>query len=246
MQQILALPLPANLQPSFTPRTTTAATLCGMKILLVEDDLELGRALQSVLQDAGYGTVWVRMAADARRQLHFQAFTAAVLDLGLPDGDGISLLRELRADGVQLPVLLITARDSLEDRLTGFGSGADDYLIKPFDMAELLARLGAVLRRARATPEGASILTVGDLALDERRVTLSRGGEPIAVSRTELSILQTLMQGADRVVTRSELEERALPGSESQTLDVHISNLRKKIGERRIRTVRGVGYMIQP
>ena len=217
-----------------------------MKILLVEDDLELGRALQSVLLDDGFDAVWVRLAADARRLLAPERFAAAVLDLGLPDGDGMALLQQLRGDGDQVPVVLITARDALEDRLSGFASGADDYLVKPFDMAELLARLRAVLRRTHGASACIGQWTCGALALDERRKALTCDGEQVALSRTEYSLLLALMQASDRVVTRTELEDRALAGSESQTLDVHISNLRKKIGEQRIRTVRGVGYMVAP
>lgn len=217
-----------------------------MKILLVEDDLELGRALQAVLLDDGFDAVWVRMAADARRLLAPDAFAAAVLDLGLPDGDGMALLRELRSGGDHLPVVLITARDALEDRLAGFATGADDYLVKPFDMAELLARLRAVLRRTHGASAGSGVWRCGALALDERRKSVASGGVPVPLSRTEYALLLALMQSADRVVTRGELEERALAGSESQSLDVHMSNLRKKIGEQRVRTVRGVGYMIAP
>jgi two-component system, OmpR family, response regulator QseB len=217
-----------------------------MKILLVEDDLELGRALQAVLLDDGFDAVWVRMAADARRLLAPGSFAAAVLDLGLPDGDGLALLQDLRGGGEQLPVVLITARDALEDRLSGFATGADDYLVKPFDMAELLARLRAVLRRTLGASAGTGQWTCGALALDERRKVITCEGEPVALSRTEYSLLLALMQSADRVVTRTELEHCALAGSESMSLDVHMSNLRKKIGERRVRTVRGVGYMIAP
>ncbi len=217
-----------------------------MNILLVEDDLELGRALRAVLHEDGYAATWVRLAADARRHLDTGAFAAVVLDLNLPDGDGMALMRQLRAAGRQIPVLLITARDSLGDRLAGFADGADDYLVKPFDMAELLARLRAVLRRARPEAAGKGLWSRAGLSLDERRQAVSCEGRPLALSRTEFNLLLALMQDADRVLTRGELEERALAGSESVTLDVHMSNLRKKIGEHRVRTVRGVGYMIAP
>lgn len=217
-----------------------------MNILLVEDDLELGRALRAVLQDDGYTTIWVRLAADAQRQLDGGAFAAIVLDLNLPDGDGMALMRGLRCAGGQLPVVLITARDSLGDRLSGFADGADDYLVKPFDMAELLARLRAVLRRAHPEAAGRGLWSRAGLSLDERRQAVSCDGFPLALSPTEFNLLLALMQDADRVVTRGELEDRALAGSASVTLDVHMSNLRKKIGEHRVRTVRGVGYMLAP
>ncbi|WP_431478878.1 response regulator [Massilia eburnea] len=217
-----------------------------MKILLVEDDLELGRALQAVLLDDGFDAVWVRMACDARRLLLPNSFAAAVLDLGLPDGDGMALLHELRGNGDQLPVVLITARDALEDRLSGFAKGADDYLVKPFDMAELLARLRAVLRRTHGTSASSGLWSSGALTLDERRKGATCDGQPLALSPTEYSLLLALMQAPDRVVTRTELEQRALAGNASLSLDVHMSNLRRKIGDQRVRTVRGVGYMIAP
>ena len=215
-----------------------------MRILLVEDDLALGRALQSVLQDDGHDTLWVRLAADGEQRVRSESFDAALFDLSLPDGDGIALLRRLRADGLTLPVLLITARDGLQDRLSGFESGADDYLIKPFEIPELLARLRAVARRA-GTGAAAGVMRWRDLALDERRMELSRAGEPVALSKTEFALLHALLKGADRVLTRGELEDGVLPYSEGQTLDVHMSNLRKKIGDDVIRTVRGVGYMVR-
>ena len=214
-----------------------------MNILLLEDDLAVGRALQLVLQDDGHGVVWVRLASEARQRIGDAGFDAALLDLSLPDGDGLDLLREARANGHTLPVLLITARDSLEQRLAGFDNGADDYLIKPFEIPELLARLRAVVRRAGRGEDAR--WTCRDLVLDERCMELSRAGAAIALSKTEYTLMRALLRGAGRVVTRTELEDHALPISEGQTLDVHMSNLRKKIGDGYIRTVRGVGYMVQ-
>jgi DNA-binding response OmpR family regulator len=168
-----------------------------------------------------------------------------LLDLGLPDGDGNMLLRDMRARGLSLPVLIMTARDSLEDRLNGFNTGADDYLIKPFEIPELLVRLRAIVRRANGNVDGGeSLWTLGELTLDESRVLVTRAGAAVSLSRTEFALLLTLMKESGRVLTRAELEQ-GLPHSEGQTLDVHISNLRKKIGDRVIRTVRGVGYMVQ-
>ena len=217
-----------------------------MKILMIEDDLAIGQALLSVFQDEGHSAVWLRMAADAQARIRDEAFDAVVLDLGLPDGDGNDLLRTLRADGVRLPVLIISARDSLQDRLKGFDLGADDYLIKPFEIPELLVRLRALVRRSHGTLEE-NLWTSGDIVLDENRMAVTRGGQPVTLSKTEFALLLTLMKQANRVLTRVELERRALPAGEgqSQTLDVHIFNLRKKIGEGVIRTVRGVGYMVQ-
>ena len=217
-----------------------------MKILMIEDDLAIGQALLSVFQDEGHTAVWLRLAADAGTRIRGEAFGALVLDLGLPDGDGNDLLRLLRADGVRLPVLIISARDSLQDRLKGFDLGADDYLIKPFEIPELLVRLRAIVRRSHGTLEE-NLWTAGDIVLDENRMAVTRGGQPVTLSKTEFALLLTLMKQANRVLTRVELERRALPAGEgqSQTLDVHIFNLRKKIGEGVIRTVRGVGYMVQ-
>ena len=217
-----------------------------MKIFLVEDDLAVGRALQAVLQQDGHDVTWVRLGADSARFLKDAGYDAMLLDLGLPDCDGIELLKRLRAQDHTLPVLVITARDALQDRLNGLDGGADDYLIKPFEIPELLARLRAVVRRAQGRANVVDATwTIGDLVLDPRYHSLTRGGSLINLSKTEFTLFHTLVRYADRIVTRTELEDKALPVSEGQTLDVHISNLRKKIGEGYIRTVRGVGYMVQ-
>ena len=217
-----------------------------MKIFIIEDDLAIGKALLSVLQDEGHSVVWVRLASHAIQKIQTEDFDAVLLDLGLPDGDGTQLLHELRSLGLRLPVLIMTARESLEDRLNGFQIGADDYLIKPFEIPELLARLRAIVRRSHFAKDGAeSLWASGDIVVDEGRMLVTRAGTQVALSKTEFALLLALMKQADRVLTRSELESRVLPYSEGQTLDVHIFNLRKKIGERVIRTVRGVGYMVQ-
>lgn len=217
-----------------------------MKICLVEDDLELGKALQSALQDAGQEIVWVRRVADAKHWVDSEPFDAILLDLGLPDGSGMDLLKLFRSEGKTLPILVITARDSLEDRLGGLDVGADDYLVKPFAVSELLARLRAVVRRATGWNEsGESVWKIKDLVLDDRRMVLCRSGVPVVLSKTEFALLHALMRYPDRVLTRRELEAWALPHSEGQALDVHMSHLRRKIGEGYIRTVRGVGYVVE-
>ncbi|MCU7372401.1 response regulator transcription factor [Paucibacter sp. O1-1] len=218
-----------------------------MRVCLVEDDLALGRALQAALQESGHEVVWVRRSVDARHWVQDEPFDALLLDLGLPDGDGLELLRRLRAQGKQVPILVITARDGVEDRLNGLDMGADDYVIKPFVIPELLARLRAVARRAGRWSDGdaGSRWACKDLVLDEGRMMLTRAGETVHLSRTEFMLLQTLMRYPDRVLTRRELEARALPHSEGQALDVHIFNLRKKLGEGYVRTVRGIGFVVE-
>ncbi|HEU6454998.1 MAG TPA: response regulator transcription factor [Roseateles sp.] len=216
-----------------------------MKIYLIEDDLNIGQALLTVFKDEGHDVVWVRMARDAVERLQAEDFDAVLLDLGLPDGDGNEVLRRMRAAGLTVPVLIITARDGLQDRLKGFDHGADDYLIKPFDIPELLVRLRAILRRTGAHGEVEALWSFGNLALEEKRMRVTLDGAPVTLSKTEYALLLTLMKQSDRVLTRAELEKRVLPYSDGATLDVHISNLRKKIGDGHIRTVRGVGYMMQ-
>ncbi|MCV2353440.1 response regulator transcription factor [Paucibacter sp. B2R-40] len=217
-----------------------------MKICLVEDDLELGHSVQSLIQDGGHEVVWVRRITEARYWLSQLVFDAVVLDLGLPDGNGLDLLRSIRQQDKQMPLIVITARDGIEDRLHGLDSGADDYLVKPFAGPELLARLRAVARRSGLAQESeAQEWLVQDLKLDERRMVLTRGDAIINLSKTEFTILLTLLKLPDRVVTRRELEARALPNADSHALDVHMFNLRKKIGEGYVRTVRGVGFVLE-
>jgi DNA-binding response OmpR family regulator len=217
-----------------------------MKACLIEDDLELGRALQSALQDAGHQVVWVRRVTDAMHWVHEERFDAVLLDLGLPDGSGLDLLRKLRGEGASVPILVITARESLEDRLSGLDLGADDYLVKPFAVSEMLARLRAVVRRSTGRSDsGETAWKSRDLLLDDKMMTVTRAGSPVALSPTEFALLHALMRYQDRVLTRRELEARALPHSDGPALDVHMSNLRRKIGDGYIRTVRGVGYVME-
>ena len=217
-----------------------------MKICLVEDDLELGRALQVALQDAGHETLWVRRVAEAGPALGDLALDAAILDIGLPDGDGLSLLRQLRATRNDLPVVIVTARSTVEDRVIGLDLGADDFLVKPFAMTELLARLRAVARRRAAGNANDYRWSAQDLTLDDQLHVVTRVDETIKLSPSEYALLLALLRHQRRVVTRQELESRVLAQNEGQALDVHMSNLRRKIGDGYIRTVRGVGYAIIP
>jgi two-component system response regulator QseB len=216
-----------------------------MKILLIEDDLDLGNGVRIALADQGMDVVWVRHMAGADDYLTGDRCDLVLLDLGLPDGDGLHLLAKLRRSRSGLPVLILSARDSLPDRLQGLDTGADDYLVKPFELAELLSRVRALARRSYGF-DGASLELRGlCLHVPTRRVAVD--GRPVDLTASEYVLLKTLMMRADRVVTRRSLEEQALPGAQanaSNSLDVHMANLRRKIGEGYIRTVRGVGYVI--
>jgi two-component system response regulator QseB/two-component system response regulator BasR len=214
-----------------------------MKLCLVEDDLDLGKGLAGTLRDAGHDVAWVRRAAEAVTPLRDPDIDAVILDLGLPDVDGIHLLRRLRTQRRDLPVIIITARTALEDRISGLDAGADDYLVKPFAVQELLARLRAVARRTSATPQ-AQAWRLKDLDVDEQRYQVTRDGTALHLSPAEFALLLQLVTHPHRVLTRDELVQRALSGYEGQTLDVHMSNLRRKLGAGYIRTIRGVGYAV--
>ncbi|MFG6462613.1 response regulator [Roseateles sp. DXS20W] len=216
-----------------------------MKILLVEDDLDLGNGVRLALAGQQLDVVWVRRLTDAQDVLAQGRCDLVLLDLNLPDGDGLALLQELRRERQTLPVLILTARDALEDRLRGLDGGADDYLVKPFELAELLSRVRALARRSYGF-DGDTI-SVRGLSLHEptRRVTAQ--GRNVELSRTEYELLAALLKRAGRIVTRHVLEEQVLPGpvaADSNVLDVHMSNLRRKIGDGFVRNVRGVGYII--
>jgi len=216
-----------------------------MNVLLVEDDMDLGNGLRIALADQGMQVVWVRRLEEAARAVDAGACDLMLLDLGLPDGDGMSLLARLRSEGRGLPVLVLTARDGLADRLRGLDGGADDYLVKPFALAELVSRLRALARRSLG-PE-AGTLELRGLRVHEPTQCVSVGGRVVSLSRSEYLLLTALLKRTDRVLTRRTLEEQVLPGglaNESNVLDVHVSNLRRKIGDGYIRTVRGVGYVI--
>lgn len=216
-----------------------------MNILLVEDDPELGGGVRIALVDQGFSVVWVRRLSEAARELEDTLVDPVLLDLGLPDGDGLTLLRQLRRHQKRVPVLILTARDGLEDRLVGLDSGADDYLVKPFALSELMSRIRALARRT--FDFDGDCLELRGLLLHEATLRASVDGVAVDLSLSEFRLLSTLVKRADRVVTRRLLEEQVLPGglnNESNVLDVHISNLRKKIGDGYVRTVRGVGYVV--
>lgn len=215
-----------------------------MRILLVEDDRLLGDGLAAGLGQAGYAVEWLRDGEAAVAALSAERFAAVVLDLGLPRRDGLSVLQWLRGRHDATPVLILTARDRLEDKVRGLDLGADDYVLKPFDLDEIAARLRALVRRAHGRPE--PVLTLGDVALNPAARTVTRAGEMVELTPREFDLLHLLLQNPDRVLTRRALEEQLYTWNDavdSNALEVHIHHLRKKLGGDLIRTVRGVGYL---
>lgn len=215
-----------------------------MRILLVEDDRLLGDGLQAGLTQAGYAVDWLRDGEAAVAALSTESFAAVVLDLGLPKRDGLSVLQWLRGRHDATPVLILTARDQLEDKVRGLDLGADDYVLKPFDLDEITARLRALVRRAHGRPE--PLLVLGELELNPAARTVTRAGDVIDLTPREFDLLHLLLQNTDRVLTRRSLEEQLYTWDDavdSNALEVHIHHLRRKLGNDLIRTVRGVGYM---
>jgi DNA-binding response OmpR family regulator len=216
-----------------------------MNLLLVEDDVPLGGSLQQLLRGAGYPTVWVRTAADAKRFLGSETFNLVLLDIVLPDESGLAILHWLRARGLLTPTMMLTARDSVNDRVNGLDGGADDYLPKPFAVPELLSRVRALLRREGN--QRSATWQIGAIEIDTVRRKVSIEGEMISLSKREFDLLCVLAQEPGKVMTRAHLERTSPAGdeTESNALDVHIHNLRKKLGAARIETVRGVGYALE-
>jgi len=215
-----------------------------VKILLIEDDLDLGNGVRIALADQGVDVIWVRRKEDALHQIDACVPELVLLDLGLPDGDGMSLMAYMRQQLKGIPVIILTARGTLQDRLSGLDAGADDYLVKPFVLAELLARVRALARRSYGFRDEVIDIRGLTLHVPTRRVTVS--ARNIELTASEYALLEILMLRTDRVLTRRFLEERVFGSKEnmSNALDVHMGNLRRKIGEGYVRTVRGVGYVI--
>lgn len=216
-----------------------------MRILLVEDDPLLGEGLQAALQLEGYAVDWLQDGTSAWAALTTDTFDLLVLDLGLPRLPGLALLDRLREKNIDIPVLILTARDAPSDRVKGLDGGADDYLVKPFDIDELAARLRALTRRrsGRRTP----LIQEGEIELNPSTHEVKYDGKPVAITRREFSLLRLLLENAGQVVTKSRLQE-AIYGweddVESNTLEVYIHHLRRKLGKQSIATIRGVGYMV--
>ncbi len=216
-----------------------------MRILLVEDDELLGDGLRTGLIQQGYTVDWLTDGASADRALQTELFEAVVLDLGLPGLSGIEVLQNCRRRGQTTPVIILTARESIEDRIKGLDSGADDYLTKPFDLDELCARLRALQRRFNSRTE--STLSHGNVLLDPASHTVTLNNELVNVSRREFTLLHKLLENVGRVLSRETLTHSLYGWGEevdSNTLEVHIHNLRKKFGQDFIVTIRGIGYLI--
>ena len=217
-----------------------------MRVLLVEDDAMIGEAIQAALKDASYAVDWIKDGQIAITTITSQHYDIALLDLGLPGKDGLDVLRSIRAKDIQIPLLIITARDGLDDRLQGLDGGADDYVLKPFQMAELLARMRAVLRLKGGI--ASPLLTNGLLSLDPASKEASlRDGGSIQLSNREFALLQALLMRPGAILSRSELEDRIYGWNEeveSNAVEYLIHSLRRKLGSDIIKNVRGVGWMV--
>ncbi len=218
-----------------------------MHVLLIEDDMDLGRALQQALQAEGISSQWLRRAGDAPDRLDGGAAACVLLDLSLPDGSGFDLLARWRRAGAAIPIIIITARVGLQDRLAGLDGGADDVLVKPFAPAELVSRIRAVQRRYAL--QASEVWSLGGLEIEPRRHVARLDGEVLELSPREFRLLVELAREAGAVVSKETLSQRLDPLGDAvdfSTIEVHMCNLRRKIGARRIRTVRGVGYLLPP
>jgi DNA-binding response OmpR family regulator len=216
-----------------------------VRLLLVEDDPMIGRAVRQGLCGAGYAVDWVTDGREASLALANDVYDLAVLDLGLPGKDGMAVLRELRARRDSVPVLVATARDAVADRIAGLNEGADDYVLKPFDLDELVARVRALLRRRSGS--GAPLHECGALTLDPARREVLLRGEPVRLSPREFALLEALMQRPGEVLSRERLEEAVYGWQDeigSNAVEVHLHHLRRKLGPATIRNVRGVGYKV--
>lgn len=218
-----------------------------MRILLVEDDELLGDGICKSLGHLGFTVDWLRNGREAETALGTEEYAAIILDIGLPERDGLTLLQLARSRGVSTPILMLTARDATPDKLKGFSLGADDYVIKPVDMEELAARLHALIRRAggRAAPR----IQAGEVEIDPDTRQAWKAGQPVELSAKEFTVLEMLMQNVGRVMTRAQLEQSLYgwsEGADSNTIEVFIHHLRKKLGSNFIQTLRGIGYTVRP
>ena len=216
-----------------------------MRVLIVEDDEMIGQGLQTALRRGGFAVDWMRDGKNAAAALLASTFDVILLDLGLPHRDGVDVLRELRRRGDITPVIILTARDEVQHRVAGLDAGADDYIVKPFDVDEMMARIRSVLRRAAG--RGDTAIQHGDLRLDPLTRTVERGGLPVALSAHEYAVLESLLQRPGAVLSRSQLEDRLYGWDDqigSNAVEVYVHGLRRKLGSDAIRTLRGVGYFV--
>ena len=216
-----------------------------MHILMIEDDLDLGRALQAALKLEGISSEWRRRLVDAPRTFDDESFDCVLLDLSLPDGEGMTLLKQWRRQACAVPVIVITAREGLQDRLAGLDGGADDFLLKPFAPAELVSRIRAVLRRY--AKQSSDVWQFNGLEIEPRSHTVRANGETLALSPREFQLLLELAREPGQVVVKGDLARRLEPLGDAVdfgAIEVHVFNLRRKLGADRIKTIRGVGYML--
>ncbi|WP_134681434.1 response regulator [Paracoccus ravus] len=216
-----------------------------MRILLIEDDVGLGPAVREQIVADGHLADWVRELADAQACTETVDYDLILLDLMLPDGRGIPFLRAMRGRGATTPVIILTAMDRISDRIEGLNAGADDYLVKPFDLSELSARIGAVARRYNGNPN--PLIALGEFRVDLAARQVSGPEGPVDLGRREWIVLETLLRNAGRYVSRPEIEDRLYSfeeGVESNTVEVYVSRLRRKLGRDSIQTQRGLGYRI--
>jgi len=216
-----------------------------MRVLLVEDDAMIAQGLQVALRQAGFTVDWTADGTSASSALHSTTFDLVLLDLGLPGRDGLEVLRELRHRGDATPVIILTARDEIQNRVSGLDAGADDYVVKPFDIDEVTARMRSVLRRVAG--RGDPSIQHRDIRLDPVSRTVERNGNPVNLSAHEFAVLEALLQRPGAVLSRTQLEDR-LYGWDSQigsnAVEVYVHGLRRKLGNDSIRTLRGVGYFV--
>jgi two-component system response regulator QseB len=216
-----------------------------MRILLVEDDLMVGEAVRKGLRQDGFAVDWVQDGAAAELALRQEDYALVMLDLGLPQKNGLAVLQELRAAGNKVPVLIATARDAVADRVAGLDAGADDYMIKPYDLEELSARMRALLRRQAGRAD--SLIQVRDVSLNPATREVLLQGQPVALSAREFTLLQAFLDRPGVVLSRAQLEEKLYgwdDSVDSNAVEVHIHALRKKLGSDFIKNVRGIGYLV--